>query len=61
MTEHLKNFLDGIRQSLTLSPGSVYVIPKRGDFQRDANALRGDVALIGKDMRKALKKAHDGR
>lgn len=61
MTEHLKNFLDGIRQSLVLRPVSEYEIPRRGDFELDANELRGDVSRLANDMQKALKKAPDGR
>lgn len=54
MGKHLQNFLDGIAQVLVLWPEDDYVRPRRGDFHKDAAALRGDVAKVGRDLRKSL-------
>jgi len=58
MGKHLRRLLEGIGQSLALDPGSDYVIPRRGDFQRDAELLRGDAKKIGDGLRKNVKKSH---
>lgn len=54
MGKHLQTFLDGIAQVLVLWPEDDYIIPRRGDFRKDADALRQDVAQVGKNLRKAL-------
>ena len=54
MSKHLENFLDGIAQVLVLWPEDDYTIPRRGDFRKDAAALRQDAAKVGKGLRKSL-------
>ena len=59
MGKHIRRLLEGMGQSLVLDPGSDYVIPRRGDFQRDIESLRGDAKKIGNGLRKNVKKAHE--
>ncbi len=52
MNKHLKNWLDGVSQALVLYPEQDYLRPQRGDFRKDANALRGDAAKVTQGLRK---------
>lgn len=61
MGNHLKNVLEGIQQALTLAPDSDYVIPRRGDFRRDVEALRGDARAIADGLKKNVRRAGDGK
>lgn len=61
MGKHLKNLLDGARQSLVIYPVSEYQRPARGDFRKDAQALRGDMARVGAGLRQSLKKERHGQ
>lgn len=56
MVKQLNHFIQGIRQALVLEPETEYQYPKRGDFARDAHALRGDAARVSSDLRSTLKK-----
>lgn len=54
--EHLKNFLVGLGEALSMTPQPRgYRIDQHG-FQADAANLRGDFAKVGADMRAALKR-----
>ena len=55
-TNHLNNFLHGAASVLRIAPRREYHIPKRGDFARDAQALRGDFANVAGDMSYAVNK-----
>jgi len=59
MNTHLRRLLDGFRQALTVYPGSDYVIPKRGDFRRDAAALRGDASRVAEGLRRNARRTHE--
>ena len=54
MGRHWQNFFDGIAQALILWPEDDYIRPRRGDFRKDAAALRRDVAKVGGGLRKSL-------
>ncbi|MDD2722397.1 MAG: hypothetical protein PHH59_00035 [Methylovulum sp.] len=56
MNRHLKNWLDGISQTLILYPEQDYCRPQRGDFRKDAAALRSDAAKITGGLRKNVTK-----
>lgn len=54
---HLLNILDGFASILEnhLAPGRHYVRPRRAcGFNEDQKRLRGDVARVGKDLKKSI-------
>lgn len=51
-----KHFLEGIKSAFTLIPSLSYSVPNHDGFILDAKNMRHDVAMIGGDMRKAIKK-----
>lgn len=59
MTKHIKNFVDGVRQTLVVAPGATYTLPSRGASHRDVNALRGDARSIASDLHKGV--SHSGK
>lgn len=54
--EHLKNFLKGVGEVLSLDTGSYYIRPSRKDFYNDMALLQGDAQRIVSDLNKTTRK-----
>lgn len=59
--EHIKNFLEGVKQVLVLDTGSQYILPTRNGFSKDASSLRNDAGNIASDLSKVTKNYFLGR
>jgi len=57
---HLKNFIDGVRQVLVLDTGAQYIRPSRSGFYRDVSLLQGDARKIAQDLSRVTKKHKHG-
>lgn len=56
MGKHMRRVLEGVQQALTIDTGAEYVIPRRGDFRRDIESLRGDARRVTQGLQKNLEK-----
>ena len=54
--EHLKNFLNGVKQVLVLDTGSQYIRPSSNGFSRDMSLLQGDARRVASDLSRGYKK-----
>lgn len=52
--EHLKNFLQGLRQGITLCPEPRRYQISGGGFAADSAQLRNSFATIGRDMQTVI-------
>lgn len=55
MTKHIKNLVDGLRQTLVVAPDAQYTLPTRGATRRDMQALSSDARSVAGDIRKSAR------
>lgn len=60
--KHLLNLLNGIADSMNLlGTNPPYTVPQVGDRAADVKNIKGDFAVVGRDMTKAAGRAQKGR